>query len=68
VLTATLDLAAALAALRQTTEAIDALTRLGGLDGWEFGYIASDPLLAALRKDPRARTRVALWKSEELRR
>jgi hypothetical protein len=66
--TATLDLAAALAALGQTTEATDELTQLGGLDGWEFGYIASDPLLAALRKDPMARTRVALWKSDELRR
>jgi hypothetical protein len=67
VLTATLDLAAALAALGQTTEATDELTQLGGLDGWEFGYIASDPLLAGLRKDLRARTRVALWKSDELR-
>jgi hypothetical protein len=68
VLTATLDLAAALAALGKTTEATDELTQLGGLDGWEFGYIASDPLLAALRKDPRARRRVARWKSEESRR
>jgi hypothetical protein len=68
VLTATLDLAAALAALGQTTEATDELTQLGGLDGWEFGYIASDPLLAALRKDPRARSRVARWKREESRR
>jgi hypothetical protein len=67
-LTATLDLAAALAVLGQTTEATDELTQLGGLDGWEFGYIASDSLLSALRKDPRARSRVARWKGEESRR
>jgi hypothetical protein len=65
VLTATLDLAAALAALGLMTEATDELTQLGGLEGWEFGYIVSDPLLAALRRDPRARSRVARWKSKE---
>jgi hypothetical protein len=67
VLMASLDLAAILAALGRTAEATSELTQLGGLDGWEFGYIASDPLLAALPKDPRARSRVVRWKSEELR-
>ena len=67
-LTAILDLAAALAALGRTAEATGELTQLCGLDGWEFTYIASDPLLATLRKDLRARTRLARWKGEELRR
>lgn len=64
---AILDLAAVLAATGHAERAAGELTRLGGLDGWEFDYIIRDPLLAPLHADPKLRRQLSRWRTAELR-
>lgn len=64
---AVLDLAAVLAGIGRTVEAVSELTQLDGLDGWEFTYIARDPLFASLCADPKARSQLTRWKAARLR-
>lgn len=64
---AILDLAGVLTATGQAQRAADELTTLGDLDGWEFDYIARDPLLALVHADPKLRRQLSRWRSAELR-
>jgi hypothetical protein len=60
---AILDMAAILAAIGKPDRAVNELTKLSGLDGWEYDYIANDPLLAPLRADLRCRRLLLRWQT-----
>jgi len=60
-----LDLAAVLAASGRVEQAVAEITRLGGLDGWEFHYLRRDPLLQAVLDLPATRVELEAWEEQE---